>query len=275
MIFSQTKKLNNGVEIPMLGLGVFLMPEQGVTLEAVRYALRAGYRHLDTASIYENEGEVGEGIKQSGVLREDIFLTTKLWNDDMRKGRAEAAFEESLKRLGTDYVDLYLLHWPVAGKFIESWKVLESLYKQKRIRAIGVSNFHKHHMEALLKEAEIVPAVNQIERHPLLSQKELIEYCTHQGIAVEAYSPLGSTGAPILREETVVELARKYDRTPAQIVLKWNIEQGVIVIPKSTHKERILSNGQLDFMLRGEDIKILDALNENKRLMADPENFNF
>lgn len=275
MIFSQTKKLNNGVEIPMLGLGVFLMPEQGVTLEAVRYALRAGYRHLDTASIYENEGEVGEGIKQSGVLREEIFLTTKLWNDDMRKGRAEAAFEESLKRLGTDYVDLYLLHWPVAGKFIESWKVLESLYKQKRIRAIGVSNFHKHHMEALLKEAEIVPAVNQIERHPLLSQKELIEYCTHQGIAVEAYSPLGSTGAPILREETVVELARKYDRTPAQIVLKWNIEQGVIVIPKSTHKERILSNGQLDFMLRGEDIKILDALNENKRLMADPENFNF
>ena len=275
MIFSQTKKLNNGVEIPMLGLGVFLMPEQGVTLEAVRYALRAGYRHLDTASIYENEGEVGEGIKQSGVLREEIFLTTKLWNDDMRKGRAEAAFEESLKCLGTDYVDLYLLHWPVAGKFIESWKVLESLYKQKRIRAIGVSNFHKHHMEALLKEAEIVPAVNQIERHPLLSQKELIEYCTHQGIAVEAYSPLGSTGAPILREETVVELARKYDRTPAQIVLKWNIEQGVIVIPKSTHKERILSNGQLDFMLRGEDIKILDALNENKRLMADPENFNF
>ena len=158
MIFSQTKKLNNGVEIPMLGLGVFLMPEQGVTLEAVRYALKAGYRHLDTASIYENEGEVGEGIKQSGVLREDIFLTTKLWNDDMRKGRAEAAFEESLKRLGTDYVDLYLLHWPVAGKFIESWKVLENLYKQKRIRAIGVSNFHKHHMEALLKEAEIVPA---------------------------------------------------------------------------------------------------------------------
>ncbi|HPY37490.1 MAG TPA: aldo/keto reductase [Clostridia bacterium] len=275
MIFSQTKKLNNGVEIPMLGLGVFLMPEQGVTLEAVRYALKAGYRHLDTASIYENEGEVGEGIKQSGVLREDIFLTTKLWNDDMRKGRAEAAFEESLKRLGTDYVDLYLLHWPVAGKFIESWKVLENLYKQKRIRAIGVSNFHKHHMEALLKEAEIVPAVNQIERHPLLSQKELIEYCTHQGIAVEAYSPLGSTGAPILREETVVELARKYDRTPAQIVLKWNIEQGVIVIPKSTHKERILSNGQLDFMLRGEDIKMLDALNENKRIMADPENFNF
>ncbi|OQA13414.1 MAG: putative oxidoreductase YtbE [Firmicutes bacterium ADurb.Bin356] len=275
MIFSQTKKLNNGVEIPMLGLGVFLMPEQGVTLEAVRYALRVGYRHLDTASIYENEGEVGEGIKQSGVLREEIFLTTKLWNDDMRKGRAEAAFEESLKRLGTDYVDLYLLHWPVAGKFIESWKVLESLYKQKRIRAIGVSNFHKHHMEALLKEAEIVPAVNQIERHPLLSQKELIEYCTHQGIAVEAYSPLGSTGAPILSEETVVELARKYDRTPAQIVLKWNIEQGVIVIPKSTHKERILSNGQLDFMLRGEDIKMLDALNENKRIMADPENFNF
>ena len=275
MIFSQTKKLNNGVEIPMLGLGVFLMPEQGVTLEAVRYALKVGYRHLDTASIYENEGEVGEGIKQSGVLREDIFLTTKLWNDEMRKGRAEAAFEESLKRLGTDYVDLYLLHWPVAGKFVESWKVLESLYKQKRIRAIGVSNFHKHHMEALLKEAEIVPAVNQIERHPLLSQKELIEYCTHQGIAVEAYSPLGSTGAPILSEETVVELARKYDRTPAQIVLKWNIEQGVIVIPKSTHKERILSNGQLDFMLRGEDIKMLDALNENKRIMADPENFNF
>ncbi|HOR13771.1 MAG TPA: aldo/keto reductase [Clostridia bacterium] len=275
MIFSQTKKLNNGVEIPMLGLGVFLMPEQGVTLEAVRYALKVGYRHLDTASIYENEGEVGEGIKQSGVLREDIFLTTKLWNDEMRKGRAEAAFEESLKRLGTDYVDLYLLHWPVAGKFVESWKVLEKLYKQKRIRAIGVSNFHKHHMEALLKEAEIVPAVNQIERHPLLSQKELIEYCTHQGIAVEAYSPLGSTGAPILSEETVVELARKYDRTPAQIVLKWNIEQGVIVIPKSTHKERILSNGQLDFMLRGEDIKMLDALNENKRIMADPENFNF
>lgn len=245
------------------------------TAEAVRTALAAGYRHIDTAAIYGNEADVGIGIKQSGVAREEIFLTTKLWNDDMRKGRAREAFFESLEKLQTDYVDLYLIHWPVAGKYMESWKVLEELYQEKRIRAIGVSNFHKHHLEDILSIAIVTPAVNQIERHPLLSQMPLIQYCEGLDIAIEAYSPLGGTGGTLLHNEELQRIAKKYGKSPAQIVLRWNVQRDIIVLPKSVHTERIIANGELDFTLHEEDMAAIDALNRDERVNADPDHFNF
>lgn len=274
-MFSQTKKLNNGVEIPLLGLGVYQVPQGAKTVEAVRGALKAGYRHIDTAAIYGNEQDVGVGMKQSGVAREEIFLTTKLWNDDMRKGRMREAFFESLKRLQTDYVDLYLIHWPVAGKYMDSWKALEELYAEKRIRAIGVSNFHKHHLEDILSIATVTPAVNQIERHPLLSQMPLIQYCEGLGIAIEAYSPLGGTGGTLLNNEVLQSIAKKYNKSPAQIALRWNVQQGIIVLPKSVHAERIIANAEIDFMLSTEDIAEIDTLNRDERVSADPDHFNF
>ena len=274
-MFSQRNKLNNGVEIPLLGLGVYQIPQGAKTAEAVRVALVSGYRHIDTAAIYGNEQDVGAGIRQSGVAREEIFLTTKLWNDDMRKGRVREAFFESLKRLQTDYVDLYLIHWPVAGKYMDSWKVLEELYAEKRIRAIGVSNFHKHHLEDILSIARVTPAVNQIERHPLLSQMPLIQYCEGHGISVEAYSPLGGTGGTLLNNEVLQNIAKKYDKSPAQIVLRWNVQRGIIVLPKSVHAERIQSNAEIDFMLDEEAMEEIDGLNRDERVNADPDHFNF
>ena len=193
MDLQSTIRLNNGVEIPQQALGVFKV-ENDRCAECVRWALEAGYRHIDTAAVYGNERGVGQGIRDSGVNRQDIFLTTKLWNDDMRKGRVREAFEESLEKLGTSYVDLYLIHWPVPGVFEKCWAEMETLYRQGRVRAIGVSNFHQYHMEALLKSARIIPAVNQIELHPLLTQKPLSAYCRALGIEIEAYRPLGGTG---------------------------------------------------------------------------------
>ena len=274
-MFSEVKTLNNGVEIPLLGLGVYQIPQGRATVDAVASALKSGYRHIDTAAIYGNEGDVGAGMKQSGVAREDIFLTTKLWNEEMRRGRMREAFFESLKRLQTDYVDLYLIHWPVAGRYVDSWKVLEELYAEKRIRAIGVSNFHKHHMEAILAVSTVTPAVNQIERHPLLSQTPLIRYCEGLGIAIQAYSPLGGTGGTLLNNEVLGAIAKKYNKSPAQVILRWDVQQGIIVLPKSTHPERIAANGELDFVLSDEDMASIDALNRDERVSADPDHFNF
>ncbi len=274
-MFSQRKKLNNGVEIPLLGLGVYQVPQGAKTVEAVRSALSAGYRHIDTAAIYGNEQDVGTGMKQSGVAREEIFLTTKLWNEDMRRGRMREAFFESLTRLQTDYVDLYLIHWPVAGRYMDSWKVLEELYAEGRIRAIGISNFHKHHLEDILSIARVTPAVNQIERHPLLSQMPLIQYCEDLGIAIEAYSPLGGTGGTLLNNEVLQNIAKKYGKSPAQVTLRWNVQRGIIVLPKSVHAERIASNAEIDFTLSEEDMKEIDGLNRNERVSSDPDHFNF
>jgi diketogulonate reductase-like aldo/keto reductase len=269
-------KLNNGVEIPLLGLGVYLSEVGAETENAVAWALQAGYCHIDTASTYKNEQSVGDGIKKSGVPRKDIFITTKLWNGDMRRGRQRQAFDESLKKLGTDYLDLYLVHWPVPGKFIESYKIMGELYKEGRIRAIGVSNFNEHHINELMQETDIVPAVNQIECHPYLTQNPLISFCRKKGIEIEAYSPLGGSGANLMSDPLIVSLAKKYGKTPAQIILRFDLQKNIVVIPKSVKHARIISNTQLyDFQLDAQDCEALEGLNRNHRFGFDPENFNF
>ncbi|MHC1770669.1 MAG: aldo/keto reductase [Flexilinea sp.] len=276
MNLTSTIKLNNGVEIPRLGLGVFRVPDGDSTADSVRWALECGYRHIDTAAVYENETGVGRGMRESGINRSEIFLTTKVWNDDMRANNVRDAFKKSLSLLDTDYVDLYLIHWPVAGKYIDSYKVLEELYAEGRVKAIGVSNFQKRHLDDLLSATKIIPAVNQIERHPWLTQEPLISYCRNLGIEIEAWSPLGGTGGSLLQEETLKEIAAKYGKTPAQIIIRWDLQQNMIVMPKSTHKDRIRQNSNVyDFELSTEDSSLLDNMNMNKRTGADPDTFTF
>ena len=268
-------KLNSGTQIPQLGLGVFQTEDGEQTRSAVKWALEAGYRHIDTAKIYGNEASVGQGIKESGVPREEIFLTTKLWNEDIRRGRAEAAFEESLRALQTDYVDLYLIHWPAEG-YERAWAAMEGIYRSGRARAIGVSNFHLHHLERLEQIAAVAPAVNQIESHPYFTNQALIDCCRKKGIEVEVWSPLGGTGGTLLRDETLRLLGEKYGKSPAQIVLRWDLQRQVIVIPKSTHRDRIISNLDVfGFELSPEDMAAIDGLNRDERVGADPDNFDF
>ena len=273
MNLSSTKQLNNGVCIPFLGLGVWLA-EGDETVQSVKWALEVGYRHIDTATIYGNEAAVGQGVKESGLPREQVFITTKLWNDDMRKGRQMEAFEESLKALDTDYVDLYLLHWAVEDVYIPSWKVLEKIYAEGRAKAIGVCNFQQHHLERLMDAATVKPAINQFECHPYLSQEPLIAFCEKEGIACEAWGPLGGKGTPLVTNPELAAIGEKYGKSAAQVILCWNLQRGVIVLPKSVHKERIIANSQLfDFTLGDEDMKAVSAMNQNKRLhmSLDPD----
>jgi diketogulonate reductase-like aldo/keto reductase len=268
------RKLNNGVEMPSVGLGLWRSTGE-YTPKAVRWAVEAGYRHLDSAKIYGNEKGVGEGIRQSGIKREELFVTTKLWNSDMRKNTQMEGFEKSLKDLKLDYVDLYLIHWAVEN-FSASWEVLEKIYRSGRARAIGVCNFQIHHLETLFKTAEVIPAVNQFECHPLLSQKPLIDYCVSKGIACEAYSPLGGEGCTLHTNPVLIKIAETKGKTPAQIMLRWNLERGLIVIPKSVKKERIVENIQLfDFTLTQEEMAEIDVINKDQRSCADPDNFDF
>lgn len=265
--------LHNGVKMPWFGLGVWKVEEGEEVIHSVKSAIKHGYRSIDTAAAYRNEEGVGQAIKESGVAREELFITTKLWNGDQRSGEIEAAFEDSMQKLGLDYLDLYLIHWPVEGKYKHSWKVMEKLYKEGRIKAIGVSNFQIRHLEDLLEDAEIVPMVNQVEYHPLLTQVELHAYCKSKNIQLEAWSPLmqGNLDLPIL-----VELAEKYKKTPAQIVLRWDIQNEVITIPKSVKEHRIIENaGIFDFELTAEDMLKLGTFNQNKRFGPDPDNFSF
>jgi methylglyoxal/glyoxal reductase len=251
-----TITLNNGVRIPQLGLGVYQV-EGTAALNAVSWALEAGYRHIDTASLYGNEKEVGEAIRASGIPREEIFVTTKLWITNFL--RAEAAFNDSLKRLGMEYVDLYLIHWPSPMGRDHAWKSLEQLHASGLTRAIGVSNYAIKHLEALQKISETVPAVNQVEFSPFLYQKELRDYCTARNIQLEAYSPL--TRGKKLHDDTVETIAKKYSKSSAQIMIRWSIQHGNIVIPKSIHQERIRENANVfDFEITDVDMKILDAL---------------
>ena len=268
--------LNNGVKIPAVGLGVFRVEDANIAYETVKMALSVGYRHIDTAMIYGNEEAVGKAIKDSGVPRQDIFLTTKLWNADQRSGEIQDAINSSLKRLDTDYVDLYLIHWPVKETSVSVWKDMEHLYKQGKAQAIGVSNYNPHHLDDLLKEASIVPAVNQIECYPYLTQEDVISYCKSKKIYPQAWGPLGAGKSDILSNPVILALAEKYKKTPAQIVLRWNVERGIIVIPKSVHKERLIENLNItDFELSVDDIAKVSALNKNQRLGSDPETFNF
>ena len=267
-------QLNNGLEMPWLGFGVFQIDDGQKVEQAVLSALEVGYRSIDTATVYKNESGVGKALRESGVPREDIFLTTKVWNSDQRARRTMAAFEESLERLDTEYVDLYLVHWPVAGCYQETWQVMEEIYKNGRAKAIGVSNFQIHHLEDILKDAYVVPAVNQIEYHPFLAQPELLSFCQKNKIQVEAWSPLMQ--GEIVNVPVVQELAAKYNKTPAQIALRWNLQHEVVTIPKSVRPSRIAENTQIfDFELSQADMNLLDGLDEGKRVGPDPDNFSF
>jgi len=266
-------KLNNGIEIPSLGFGVFKVKEGDEVFRSVLEALEAGYRLIDTAAIYGNEEGVGRAIKASGLKREEIFLTTKLWNTDQGYDKAFEAFETSLKKLDTDYVDLYLIHWPGKDKFVESYKALEKLYKDNKVRAIGVCNFHIHHLEELMAETEIVPAMNQIELHPLMNQRDILDFCKEKGIQVEAWGPL-MQGKGDLEAQVFVDLGKKHKKSPAQVILRWHHQNGVLAIPKSVTPSRIRENIDIfDFELSDEDMKKIDAHNENRRLSADPDTF--
>lgn len=270
MNLNTCKTLNNGVEIPIFGLGVYKSAEH--TKQAVLYALEAGYRHIDTAALYNNENHVGEAIRESGVWREDIFVTTKMWNDDIAAGNYRGAFEQSLKQLGMEYVDLYLIHWPVAPGFKQAWKVMESLYEEGLVRAIGVSNFHTNHLMELLSGANIVPAMNQIECHPYLNQKALRSLCKNLSIEVTAWSPLGR--ARVLDDQKIISLAKEYGKTAAQIILRWELQEGMITIPKSVHQKRIIENADIfDFELSNDAMDIMNSLNRDQRYGTNPDTF--
>ncbi len=274
MVHTVNKVLNNGVEIPVLGLGVYNSGDE--TASAVRMALEYGYRHIDTAKFYGNESDVAKGIKDSGINRNEVFITTKLWNDDMRAHKQRENIERSLELLNTNYIDLYLIHWPVKDVFVESWKIMEEYYKKGVFRAIGVSNFHKQHMEELLKYAEIVPAVNQVELHPFLSQEQLVNYNTEKGIAVECWGPLAR--GKIFESEVLTLIAGKYAKSVSQIVLRWEVQRGLITIPKSVHEKRIIENADIfDFELSPDDMKAISNLNKNERMLEsnDPDTFTF
>lgn len=265
--------LNNGVKMPWLGFGVWKVKDGDEVKQAVRTAIETGYRSIDTAAAYGNEAGVGEAIRESGVDRDQIFLTTKVWNSDQGFETTLQACNESMKKLRVDTLDLYLVHWPVKEKFTETWKALEKLYRDGYVRAIGVCNFQTHHLEELRAVSEITPAVNQVEFHPLLTQREVLSYCREHNIQLEAWSPLmqGNLDHPLLQE-----LAEKYGKSPAQIVLRWDLDQKVVTIPKSVTPERIRQNADVfDFTLDEQDLARISALNENKRFGPDPDHFTF
>nr|WP_284700313.1 aldo/keto reductase [Planococcus beijingensis] len=273
-----TTTLHNGVKMPWFGLGVFKVSEGGEVIDAVRTAIINGYRSIDTAAAYGNEEGVGQGIREglaeAGITREELFVTSKVWNSDLGYESTLAAYETSLKNLGLDYLDLYLIHWPVEGKYKEAWRALETLYKKDRVKAIGVSNFHIHHLEELLKDAEITPMVDQVEYHPFLTQAELHKFCKAHDIQLEAWSPLMQ--GKLLDHPVLVEIAAKTEKTVAQVILRWDLQNGVVTIPKSIKEARIIQNSQVfDFELTDEDMERISALNENKRVGPDPDNFNF
>ncbi len=271
--------LNNGVEMPIIGLGTYKAPEGAEVVNEVTWALNAGYRLIDTAKIYKNEEGVGEAINNSGIPREEIFLTTKLWNPDQGYETTLKAIDESLEKLKLEYVDLYLVHWPTTdpeakesnNKREETWKAMEEIYKSGKAKAIGVSNYTITHLEEMKKYATILPSVNQVEFHPYLFQKELLEYCKANNILLEAYRPL--TNGKKMSNEVIDGIAKKYDKTNAQVLIRWSIQNGCVPLPKSVHKERIEENiSVFDFELTEDDMNSIDSLNENFRLSPDPTN---
>jgi diketogulonate reductase-like aldo/keto reductase len=256
--------LNNGIKIPQLGLGVYQAPAGKTTERIVRYALELGYRHIDTAKIYGNETDVGIAVRKSRINREEIFVTTKLWNTDQGFDNAVRAFENSLQRLGLSYVDLYLIHWPVKGKIVETWKAMIKILKDGKSRAIGVSNYSIDELKETLQISDIIPAVNQVEVHPFLYQKNLMDFCKNNGIQIESYSPL--TRGKKLNHHLLKAISNKYGKTTAQILIRWNLQHGLVVIPKSIHENRILENSQVfDFEIEEKDMETLNSLNENLR----------
>lgn len=262
--------LNTNEKMPVLGLGVYKSTGPGEVESAIAHALEAGYRLIDTASVYKNEEGVGRAVKAASVPREELFITTKVWNTAQRLGSVESAFNRSLERLQMDYVDLYLIHWPVPGCYLDTWKELEKIRDSGRAKSIGVSNFEISHLEALFEISGIVPAVNQIEYHPLWSQTELCAYCQEKGIAVQAYAPL-ARGAYFSRD-VLIRIGEKYGKTPAQVGLRWMVQKHISVIPKSSNPVHILSNADIfDFQLSPLEMKAIDALDEKFRSASIPE----
>ncbi|MGG4105359.1 aldo/keto reductase [Paenibacillus lautus] len=271
--FTDGPTLNDGVKMPWLGLGVWKTKEGEEVIQSVKSAIAAGYRSIDTAAIYGNEEGVGQAIRESGVSRDELFITTKVWNDDQGYEKTLQAFETSRKKLGLDIVDLYLVHWPGKDKYLDTWKALIHLQKEGLVRSIGVSNFQIRHLQHIIEETGVVPVVDQVELHPLLSQRELLGYARENNIVLEAWSPLmqGNLDQPVL-----AQIAEKYGKTTAQVILRWDIQNGVIVIPKSIKEHRIRENsGIFDFELSAEDMAAIDGLNQNKRFGSNPDEVLF
>ncbi|TVR87775.1 MAG: aldo/keto reductase [Spirochaetaceae bacterium] len=267
MGFSDTTELSNGVKLPWLGLGVYKVTENAE--DVIRAALDIGYRCIDTAAFYGNELEVGRAIRASGIPREEIFVTTKLWNDDQGYERALSAFERSREALGLEVVDLYLIHWPVQELYCESWFALEKLYRDGKARAIGVSNFAIPHITRVLREGELTPMLNQVEFHPFVYDQELLNYCMSMGIQLQAYSPLAR--AKRLNDPVLTKIAQHHNKKPSQIILRWGLEHGVATIPKTVNPERMRENADIfDFQLSDEEVAAIDALACNERIGVDP-----
>jgi 2,5-diketo-D-gluconate reductase A len=268
-------ELNNGVTVPQLGFGVFQVPP-GQTEASVAEALRAGYRHVDTATLYRNEEEVGAALRRSGLPRDQVFVTTKVWNDDQGYDRTLAAFDASLARLRLDHVDLYLIHWPTPARdrYVDTWRALEKIAAEGRARAIGVSNFKVPHLQRLLDETGTVPAVNQVELHPYLAQAPLRAFHAEHGIVTEAWSPLGR-GGPVLQDPAITAIAGAHGKTPAQVILRWHVQVGNVVIPRSVRPERIAENIDVfDFALAPDEVAAIEALDRGARVGPDPDHFN-
>lgn len=273
-----TTTLYNGVKMPWFGLGVFKVEEGPELVHAVKFAIKQGYRSIDTAAIYGNEEGVGQAIRDAineyGIKRNELFITSKVWNSDLGYESTIAAYETSLKKLDLDYLDLYLVHWPVEDKYIEAWRALETLYSEGRVRAIGVSNFQIHHLEKVMKNAEMKPMVNQVEYHPHLIQRDVKAFCDNNGIQFEAWSPLMQ--GQLFDHPLLKDLANKYNKSVAQIILRWDLQNEVVTIPKSTKEQRIIENSTVfDFELTAEDMDQISSLNENHRVGPDPDNIDF
>ncbi len=266
--------LNNGVAIPWIGFGVFQVKPGDETFRSVSTALKLGYRAVDTAAIYGNEEDVGRAVRESGIPRDEIFITTKVWNGDHGYESTLQAFETSRKKLGLDAVDLYLIHWPVPsrGLYKETWRAMEKLYRDGAVRAIGLSNFQLPHIEDLLQKAEVVPVINQVEFHPFLYQADLLRGCEKRNIRLEAWSPL--TRGRFFDNPVIQDVARRNGRSPAQVLIRWCLQHEVVVLPRSTREDHIRENGEVfDFTLSNEDMARLNALNEGTRIGPDPDTF--
>ncbi|MET3576493.1 aldo/keto reductase [Bhargavaea ullalensis] len=265
-----TKTLANGVEMPRLGLGVYKMTDPDEALQAIGTALETGYRAIDTAAVYGNEAQVGEAVRTSGIPREELFITSKVWNTDQGYDETLRAFEKSLRELNMDYLDLYLTHWPIAGTFADTYRAIERLYEEKLIRVPGVSNHHRHHLEEVFAVANVKPMVNQIELHPYLSQEELRSFCLEHEIAVTSWSPLAR--GRLLDEPVIGRIAEARGKTPAEVIIRWHLQHDLIVIPKSVRPERVRSNADVfDFNLTDSEMEEIDGINRFERTGTDPD----